>query len=710
MDFNMNVSLICACKNRNAPLKISLSSWLLFKEITEIIIVDWSSDESLRELTDWDERIKVINVPNQTYFNQPQPLNLAANVATGDYILKVDTDYILNPYFNFFEHYKIDNESFLCGQNDYEQVEINSSPYFKYLRGLLYISRENYLKVGGFNEIHTQYYAYEDDEISHRLELLGLKKHKVEYNHNIIHIPHPDKKRLENFEAYHTDKNLEMNVRNMLSSYYKGDELEWQIEYVLAQQHIEINRQKSLSEIASYYFKSDIVWNLEKVTDQFYIASKNLNNKLNKFPKAYFMTLEESAERQKNIKNQFLEYGIKITPVISKRFSESNDTVVGKYLFQLNSGTAGCCVSHLKAIKKWYDETEDEYAFFCEDDLSLETVQYWDFTWEEFIKNLPNDWDVVQLVTIREDFGNFKVRERYWDDWSATAYIITRDYAKKIIDNYIKGDVYFLEIPNSNVMPLIENILFTTLGKCYTVPLFVEEVELESTFTKEQDNDVNVGQKRNHYHASKSVLEYWKSKNKISSLAEKTELENLLEAYSLDTENPDHNFNLGVWYENQGHTAPALSYFLRCAERATNSDPTLAYEALIRASYCYDKQGTRDGSARSLLWQAQMFLPSRPEAYFLLARFAQKREWWQDCYSTAELALIHCDFNLPPLKTDVEYPGKQGILFAKGVSGWWWGKVEESRSLLLNILKEYTVSEKDKDILINNLAKMGVEV
>ena len=67
----MNVSLICACKNRNAPLKISLSSWLLFKEITEIIIVDWSSDESLRELTDWDERIKVINVPNQTYFNQP---------------------------------------------------------------------------------------------------------------------------------------------------------------------------------------------------------------------------------------------------------------------------------------------------------------------------------------------------------------------------------------------------------------------------------------------------------------------------------------------------------------------------------------------------------------------------------------------------------------------------------------------------------------
>jgi hypothetical protein len=47
----MTISLICACKNRNEPLQISLSSWLLKKEITEIIIVDWSSDEPLASLT-----------------------------------------------------------------------------------------------------------------------------------------------------------------------------------------------------------------------------------------------------------------------------------------------------------------------------------------------------------------------------------------------------------------------------------------------------------------------------------------------------------------------------------------------------------------------------------------------------------------------------------------------------------------------------------
>ena len=101
----MSISLICACKNRDESLKVSLSSWILKEEITEIIIVDWSSDNSLSYLSEWDDRIKIITVQNQKYFNQPQPLNLAASIAKGDYILKVDTDYLFNPYYNFFDNY-----------------------------------------------------------------------------------------------------------------------------------------------------------------------------------------------------------------------------------------------------------------------------------------------------------------------------------------------------------------------------------------------------------------------------------------------------------------------------------------------------------------------------------------------------------------------------------------------------------------------------
>ena len=75
MDFK--VSLICACKNRYNALRVALNSWLAFDQIHEIIIVDWDSEESISHLSKLDERIKIIEVKNRPYFNQPQPLNLA---------------------------------------------------------------------------------------------------------------------------------------------------------------------------------------------------------------------------------------------------------------------------------------------------------------------------------------------------------------------------------------------------------------------------------------------------------------------------------------------------------------------------------------------------------------------------------------------------------------------------------------------------------
>jgi tetratricopeptide (TPR) repeat protein len=729
-------------------------------------------------------------------------------------------------------------------------------------------------------------------------------------------------------------------------------------------------------------------------------------NKLQNFPTTYYMSLEESVDRQKNLTDQFKQYGITPIPVISKRFSKSDDKVTGKYLHQLNDGTKGCAISHLKAIKEWYDTTDEDYAFFCEDDLSLETIQYWNFTWEEFMDSLPEDTECVQLLTIRDEFKTFSIRERYWNDWAVTAYILGRDYAKRIIDTYIKDDIFHLEIPNSDVMPLIENIIFTSLGKCYTVPLFVENIEFDSTFSKDQDDDVNEGQKNNHKVANEIVLNYWKNKmkkynvvdcfpyfnerellelrinllkdyvdlfviidgnythssnpkpftckqvieelnlpkdkihlieldmsdesvgppttdydirfspnakvgsrerfqrdaikdildkfdddtvfivsdcdeiinpNNIKFLSDlvrhnskifkiplvflegradlrvytkdgdielwdksmfmclkkhleqtpathirnaqdvkisyatqnnqiltdlgwhfswmqspenrvykfksfchaednlkillnrdytkdehvefmksyvpkegeispcgnvnqilkkyptenlpdiiwnlprvknyllpeeyeiKTNLESLLVDYSLDTENPLNNFNLGVWYENEGHTAPALSYFLRCAERA--EDNNLAYEALIRGSYCYDKQGTRDGSAKSLLEQALCLMPKRPEAYFLLSRFAERREWWQDCYIYADQGLMFADHeSYPPLRTDVEYPGKYALLFEKAVSGYWWGKDKECKEIFLDLIQNYTLSAIYKNFVKENLKRIGVEI
>ena len=269
----MSVSLICSCKNRHDALFVSLSSWILYDQVKEIIIVDWSSDQSINYLTQLHKKIKVVSVKNQKYFNQPQPLNLAAKIAQEEYLLKMDTDYILNPYFSFFDNYTVDDKSFLCGQNSYDNPEIANSPYFKYLRGILYITRDNFLKVGGYNENFNKYYAYEDDEIVRRLELFGLEKQMVNYNHTVIHIPHSDKSRVQNFEAYDTNKDWENQIRQNLSQHLSGTELEWQVDYVLAQTHIE--QGKYITDgMDNYYATPVISWEINQIDNQTYIAEK----------------------------------------------------------------------------------------------------------------------------------------------------------------------------------------------------------------------------------------------------------------------------------------------------------------------------------------------------------------------------------------------------------------------------------------------------
>lgn len=295
------VSLICACKNRYDALRVSLNSWISFKQIHEIIIVDWDSDKSISHLSKLDPRIKIIEVKNKNHFNQPEPLNLAASMATGNYIMKVDCDYIINPYFDFFSEYSADNQSFVCGKSKYvapeyysesyggyvidmhqmkpeEIVEytVSYSHYFKFLIGLLLISKENFNKVGGYNENLNKCYAYEDEELYERLKLLGLTEINLKPDYRMIHLPHPDKKRTEYFEGFSWESDfIKMVEENMRNQGHSEEEVKWQVEYALAQKHIDQNKE-TVGKISDYYVSPIKNWKISKVSDGVYYAIERI--------------------------------------------------------------------------------------------------------------------------------------------------------------------------------------------------------------------------------------------------------------------------------------------------------------------------------------------------------------------------------------------------------------------------------------------------
>jgi GR25 family glycosyltransferase involved in LPS biosynthesis len=441
-------------------------------------------------------------------------------------------------------------------------------------------------------------------------------------------------------------------------------------------------------------------------------------NKLEGFPTVYYLSLEESLDRRIDLEKQFHDYGIEnIHGVVSKRFAECDDIIHGKFVHELTDASKGCCTSHMKCIKRWLTETNEPIGFFCEDDLSLKTVEYWNFTWKEFLNSLPNDWDVVQLMWVRDSLQNVEFRNRYMDDWGASAYILKRDYAEKLVNTYYSTDEFQFDIPvdNWSIQPIVENLIFL-LGKAYGVPLFVEEVyKFDTTlatsdeFTGLKDDwELVEGQGPSHITSHDNVLNWWKeNQNLLLESLMKTQ-RTPLEHYAYDTENPEKNFNLARWYHEQGQTASAISFYLRAADRT--DDLNLAYECLLHMAKCFHQQENRTYTVRGLYQHATSILPKRPEAHYLLAKCQEAQTQYAECYTTCCTALSLCDFNSSPLLNDVEYPGKYGIVFQKAVSSYWWGKSDECRKIFQDLKNNYTLDEVHYKSVGDNLMRLASNV
>jgi capsular polysaccharide biosynthesis protein/exopolysaccharide biosynthesis predicted pyruvyltransferase EpsI len=225
--FESYVSIVCAVMNREDTLKVSLSSWLKFKEVGEIIIVDWSSEKELSWVLDLDDRIKFIRVEGEQYFNISQAFNLGIDHATKEMILKMDVDYMLNPYCNFFEVNPIQNNCFYAGNG--KKIGWDK-PVFSWLNGLNYCKREYIKEVDGYNE-NFQGYGHDDEELCEALESIGKKRLDIQYDYSIIHIPHPSNFRTENYEQKYIDNRsvvftkrrvINWNLCNLYENYIKA--------------------------------------------------------------------------------------------------------------------------------------------------------------------------------------------------------------------------------------------------------------------------------------------------------------------------------------------------------------------------------------------------------------------------------------------------------------------------------------------------------
>jgi GR25 family glycosyltransferase involved in LPS biosynthesis len=217
------------------------------------------------------------------------------------------------------------------------------------------------------------------------------------------------------------------------------------------------------------------------------------------------LNLDGQPERREYMEKQFEYWEIENYERISAydgRGDDLSDIIKGRYPDNMTSGEIGCVTSHLKAIKHWYETSDTPYAIIMEDDCSLETVKYWNFDWQDFIRRAPYAWDVIQLAIICTGDIVVPIHNRFVNDFSTACYVITRHHAEKLIKQHIRGNKYKLD---NGVKPrAVADDLIYNSGVTYATPLLLYRISLGSSIHPEHVDAF-------HKNSYEGISNFWKT-------------------------------------------------------------------------------------------------------------------------------------------------------------------------------------------------------
>jgi GR25 family glycosyltransferase involved in LPS biosynthesis len=227
--------------------------------------------------------------------------------------------------------------------------------------------------------------------------------------------------------------------------------------------------------------------------------------KLKGIPEIYYINLDDKEDRRNYMESQFEYWDIANYKRISAydgREDDLSEIISGKYPDNMNSGEVGCVTSHLKALKYWLENSDENYLLVMEDDCDLEPVKHWGFSWKEFFRHVPYDFDVVQLAIINPQQVTMRIHKRFVNDFSTACYMITRHHAQKLVNLHCRGDKYKLD---NGVKPrAVADDLIYNSGNTFAIPLFLYKIDLGSDI---HDIHIDVFHRGSH----NGLWDFWKT-------------------------------------------------------------------------------------------------------------------------------------------------------------------------------------------------------
>ena len=190
------ISCIVPVKNRTDRIKPCLESWYKVEEIKEVVIVDWSSDVPIIEdayvRENLGEKLKVVRVEQEQYFDRCKALNLAYRYTDSNnmLLLRIDIDYILKDK-SWLKHVQYNKAGMLS-----KHFIATISAATPYLAGLVLVNKCDF--EPGYNENMLAMWGHEDTDLNERIKKSGARLQAfTSATDYVFHAPHGDEMRLK---------------------------------------------------------------------------------------------------------------------------------------------------------------------------------------------------------------------------------------------------------------------------------------------------------------------------------------------------------------------------------------------------------------------------------------------------------------------------------------------------------------------------------
>ncbi len=242
------------------------------------------------------------------------------------------------------------------------------------------------------------------------------------------------------------------------------------------------------------------------------ILDENNNiNKIGNIP-IYYINLDKSKHRRSFMEAQFKNYNIKnytrIPGIYGKLLNLKHGMLRDNFLYYnekyMTHGELGCTLTHLIAIKKAYDNNDNE-AIFMEDDASLSLMSHWKYSINELINKAPNNWEILNLYSYNINNIPTKIFKKYTNEWGCVFYLMSRKGMKKILDNCFDNNKIMIKKEFSS--GLID-VLIYQLCNSYVISA---SLVYTNNNTDNMNSTIHVNHTNAHMGYSNNIIKFYKN-------------------------------------------------------------------------------------------------------------------------------------------------------------------------------------------------------